>query len=224
MKKTTLIMALGLLLAAQVPSVFALTAAETKAAATANAAAKKAATAAAKTQFTADSKKALELYKEDQTLCGGETTSAGRLQCKRDAKAEYDKALSAAKTRMVAASNAPVPAKAPACADCGRVVSVNQSEKAGESTALGVIAGGAAGALLGNQVGGGVGKDLATIAGAVGGAYAGKKIEEKVKSRTVWTVEVQYPDGRKTSFEFDKDPGMAAGDAVKNSGNTVVRN
>lgn len=224
MKKTILVVAVGLVLASQMSSVFAATPAETKAAATAAAAATKAAVAAAKTQFTADSKVALTRYNDDQKLCAGETTSAGRLQCKRDAKAEYDKALSAAKAKMVAASKAPVVSKAPACVECGRVVSVNQSEKAGEGSALGVIAGGAAGALLGHQVGGGIGKDLATIAGAVGGAYAGNKIEEKVKAHTVWTVEVQYTDGHKASFEFDKEPGMAAGDQVKNSGTSIVRN
>ena len=212
MKKTTLIVAMGLLLAAQVPVVFAASAAETKAAA-----------AAAKTQFAADSKAALTRFNEDQKLCSEETTSAGRLQCKRDAKAEYDKALSAAKAKMVAASKAPVANKAPACAECARVVSVNQSEKAGEGSALGVIAGGAAGALLGHQVGGGTGKDPATIAGALGGAYAGKKIEGMVKTQTVWTVSVQYADGHKANFEFQQDPGMKVGDNVKNAGASIVR-
>jgi hypothetical protein len=57
----------------------------------------------------------------------------------------------------------------------------------------------------------------------VGGAYAGKKIEEKVRTKKVWTVSVQYPNGNKGSFEFDKDPGMRVGDNVRNSGKTVVR-
>jgi outer membrane lipoprotein SlyB len=109
------------------------------------------------------------------------------------------------------------------CADCGRVLSVSSREKDGESGAVGLLAGGAAGALLGNQVGSGTGKDLATLAGAVGGAYAGKKIEEKARSHTVWTVAVQFQDGSQAQYEFAQDPGFKSGDAVKKSGNSVVR-
>ena len=146
---------------------------------------------------------------------------------RRDAKTSYDKALSDARARMAAASKAKssgTSAKAvPACPTCGKVVSVTSREKSGEGGALGMIAGGVAGALLGNQVGQGTGKDLATIAGAAGGAYAGKKIEEKAKSHTVWTVGVQFEGGSQANYEFAKDPGFQAGDAVKKSGDTVVR-
>lgn len=103
------------------------------------------------------------------------------------------------------------------------MVAVSVTEKAGQGGPLGMIAGGAAGAILGHQVGQGTGKDLATIAGAVGGAYAGKKIEEKVKKHTIWSVSVDYNDGSKSSYEFDKNPGYKVGDAVKRSGNTITR-
>ena len=183
--------------------------------------------ASPKAQYATDSKKALARYEEDKKLCNDETSSSTRLQCRRDAKAEYDKALAAAKAAMTAATQAgnakPVVAKA-LCADCANVLAVSVTEKQGEGGALGIIAGGATGALLGRQVGGGSGKDLATIAGAVGGAYAGKKIEEKMKTHKVWSVSVQYADGRKGSFDFGQDPGLKAGDPVKNSGNTIVRN
>lgn len=109
------------------------------------------------------------------------------------------------------------------CHDCGRVTAVTVTEKAGDSNAVGLIAGGVAGAILGHQVGGGLGKDLATIAGAAGGAYAGKKIQENMNSSKVWTVNVKYPDGNSASFDFNQDPGLSAGDRVKNSGNSVVR-
>lgn len=178
-----------------------------------------------KAQYAADSKKALTRYEADKKLCSDETSSNARLQCRRDAKAEYDKAIAAAKAQMPA--TAPAPAKAQAakatCADCGKVLAVTMTEKEGEGGAVGMIAGGVTGAILGHQVGGGLGKDLATIAGAAGGAYAGKKIEEKVRTHKVWTVSVQYGDGRKSSFNFDQDPGLKAGDPVKNSGNTIVR-
>ena len=109
------------------------------------------------------------------------------------------------------------------CSDCGHVSAVSVAEKPGDSNAVGMIAGGVAGALLGHQVGGGLGKDLATIAGAVGGAYAGKKIQENMGTSKVWMVSVKYPDGKTSHFEFAQDPGLAVGDRVKNSGNSVVR-
>ena len=180
----------------------------------------------AKAQFAADSKSASQGYEADKKLCNDETSSSARLQCRRDAKAEYDKALAAAKASRTAATKAS-PAQAmgtqAVCADCAKVLAVSVAEQKGEGGAVGMIAGGVGGALLGRQIGGGSGKDLATIAGAAGGAYAGKKIEEKVRTHKVWTVGVQYSDGRKSSFNFDQDPGLKVGDAVKNSGNGIVR-
>jgi len=180
-----------------------------------------------KAQYTADTQAAKTRYNSDLKLCADETSSNARLQCRRDAKTEYDKALTEAKARMSVASPAPTravaPVSQPSCPDCGKVVSVNVTEKQGEGSALGVIGGGVAGALLGQQVGQGAGKDLATIAGAVGGAYAGKKIEEKVRTHKVWTVHVQYGDGSRRSFEFSQDPGLFTGDKVRNSGDSIVR-
>ena len=185
-----------------------------------------------KAQLAADNKAAAARYESDKKLCADEASSVARLQCRRDAKAEYDKALTEAKARMAVASQAngtasPVaPAKAPAapvCLDCGKVIAVAVTEKAGEGGPLGMIAGGAAGALLGHQIGGGTGKDLATIAGAVGGAYAGKKIEERAKTHTLWNVSVQFEDGSKRSYEFAQEPGYRVGDAVKRSGDTISR-
>ncbi|MYM65528.1 glycine zipper 2TM domain-containing protein [Pseudoduganella sp. FT55W] len=114
-------------------------------------------------------------------------------------------------------------AKPAKCQDCGKVTQIVVGEKAGESSALGVIGGGVAGALLGNQVGSGHGRQLATIAGAAGGAYAGKKIEEKAKSSKQWTVHVKYDDGRQASFVFDHDPQLLTGDRVQNHKDTIVR-
>ena len=188
-----------------------------------------------KAQLAADNKAAAVRYESDKKLCVDEASSAARLQCRRDAKAEYDKALLDAKARMAVASqtngtastaNTAAPAKAPpapVCLDCGKVIAVAMTEKAGEGGPLGMIAGGAAGALLGHQIGGGTGKDLATIAGAVGGAYAGKKIEERAKTHTVWSVSVQFEDGSKRSYDFAQEPGYRVGDAVKRSGDTISR-
>jgi len=176
---------------------------------------------AAKTQLVADNKAALTRYETDKKLCNDETSSNGRLQCRRDAKSEYDKAIAEAKARMAAASKSSAPAAA--CVDCGKVVAVSVTEKAGEGGAAGMIAGGIGGALLGNQLGGGIGKDLATLAGAAGGAYAGKMIEGRIKTHKVWTVSIQRPNGDKENFDFDKDPGFSVGDGVKKSGDSIIR-
>lgn len=186
----------------------------------------------AKAQYGAASKQALAGYNADKKLCEDETSSSVRLQCRRDAKAEYSKALAAARAQQAAsqaqqpasqASPAKAQAGEPACPDCAKVLAVTTSEKAGKGGALGIIAGGVTGAVVGRQVGGGTGKDLATIAGAVGGAYAGKKIEERAKAHTVWTVRVQNADGSHSGFDFDQDPGFKVGDLVKKADNTIVR-
>jgi hypothetical protein len=172
-----------------------------------------------KEQYAADTKAAAARYAADKKICAGEADSAARMQCARDASAEHDKAVAAAKAALAAAA----PGSALPCTDCGKVSSVEIKEKAGESGAVGLIAGGVAGALLGHQVGGGRGKDLATVAGAAGGAYAGKKVEENMKATKVWVVHVQYDNGHKASFDFDKDPGMKAGDHIKASGKSIVK-
>ena len=182
----------------------------------------------AKAQLAADNKAALARYNSDKKLCNDETSSNARLQCRRDAKDEYDQALATAKAKLAATPTPSRVAATPAapaamCTECGQVLSTMVTEKAGESSAVGVLAGGALGAVLGNQVGGGLGKDLATLAGAAGGAYAGKKIEEKIKTHKVWTVTVIYANESKASFDFIQDPGFKVGDKVRNNGNTVAR-
>lgn len=156
-------------------------------------------------------------YAADKKLCAEETTSKLRMQCLRDAKAEYDQALANAKAAPATGS------RAATCVDCGRVLDVKVVEKQGEAGPLGIIGGGAAGALLGRQVGKGTGKDLATIAGAAAGAYGGHIAEEKLRATRVWVVRVRLDGGEERSFEFAQDPGFQAGDAVRVSGNSIVQ-
>ena len=111
----------------------------------------------------------------------------------------------------------------PACNNCGRVTGVREHTQDGQSNALGVVGGGAAGALLGNQVGRGNGRTLATIAGAVGGAYAGKRIQEHANRSKVWTVDVEYDNGKRGSFRYDHSPGVQRGDRVRKSGAELIR-
>jgi outer membrane lipoprotein SlyB len=156
-------------------------------------------------------------YEADKKLCAEEASSEARVQCRRDAKAIYDKAIAAL-------APAKAPAQPVACTTCGKVTAVKVTEKPGESNALGMIAGGVAGAVLGNQVGGGTGKTLATVAGAAGGAYAGKKVQENMNASKVWTVSVRYNDGKTAEFNYEQDPGFKSGDAVRKSGDVLVRN
>lgn len=168
-----------------------------------------------------DRQTAAARYEADKKLCAEESTSSLRMQCLRDARAEYDKALAA--TRTTSGTTATRSASTAICRDCGKVLSVAVVEKKGEGGPIGVIAGGVAGALLGNQIGGGTGKTVATVAGAAGGAYAGHKVEEHVRTTKVWAVKVRMDGGDERSFQFEQDPGYKAGDLVKLSGTSIVR-
>ncbi|MDD4944019.1 MAG: hypothetical protein PHQ13_10865 [Rhodoferax sp.] len=168
-----------------------------------------------------DSRQAAQArYEADKKLCAQEASPEARIQCRRDAQSIFDNAMAGQQPGVYQTQNY----GQAVCTDCGRVTAVNVSEQGGVNGTVGMIAGGVAGAVLGHQVGGGFGKDLATIAGAAGGAYAGKTLAEGAGGRKVWTVSVQYTDGRTGSFNFEQDPGLAVGTAVKNSGNTLVRN
>ena len=171
--------------------------------------------------YKAAQKAADSQYTADKKLCAEETTSSVRMQCLRDAKAEYTKALAAAKQKLAADSK--TKSGGATCADCGQVVGVTMGTKEGKGGPLGMIGGGVAGALLGNQVGGGTGKTVATIAGAAGGAFAGRKVEEKLRSTKFWSVRVRLDNGEERTVEFDHDPGVASGDLVKVSGSNVTR-
>jgi outer membrane lipoprotein SlyB len=159
-------------------------------------------------------------YAEDRKLCADEPSSSTRMQCLRDAKAEYDKATGG--VAPAAASALPATTTRVACATCGKVLSVRVVEKAGEGSTAGMVAGGLAGALLGNQVGTGGTRTVATIAGAAGGAYAGKKIEESARSTKHWQVAVRFDNGDEKTYSFDQDPGFSAGSEVKASSGGIV--
>ncbi len=166
-------------------------------------------------------KEAATRYAADKQLCAEESNSSKRMQCLRDARADYDKALAQAK-KLAPAKNV-AKQKAPVCTDCGKVLGVIMGKKEGKGGPLGVIGGGVAGALLGRQVGSGSGKDVATIAGAAGGAYAGHKVEEKLTATKFWSVKVKLDSGEERTLEFDHEPGVKSGDLVKVTGNTITR-
>ena len=177
-------------------------------------------------------KDAANRYSEDQKICADEATSSRRMQCLRDAKEDYNRALGVADTKPateikpvteVKASPPPPPPPPVICNECGRVASVRVIEQEGKTGVGGMIAGGVVGGLLGHQVGKGRGRDVATIAGAAGGAYAGNKVEGKMNASKTWAVLVRFDNGSERTYNFDTDPGLMSGDTVKASGNGLVR-
>ena len=175
----------------------------------------------AKSGYDAAVRSAESRYSEDRKLCADEANSTRRMQCLRDAREEYDRALESAESKRAVIIRS-APAAAP-CADCGTVSAVSVSERDGDPGAVGMIAGGVAGALLGRQVGKGSGRDIATIAGAAGGAYAGRQIEGKMNKVRTWSVSVRFDSGEARVYSFGHDPGMAVGDAVRAAGNSIIR-
>lgn len=178
-----------------------------------------AADSTSKGAYDAAKRSAASRYAEDKKLCADESSSSTRMQCLRDAKAEYDATLNKAKTEHASAPAA----ASKGCAGCGKVLSVRVVEKEGKAGNMGMVAGGVAGALLGNQVGTGTERTVLTVAGAAGGAYAGNKIEQKMKSTKVWEVAVRFENGEGKTYTFEKDPGFASGTGVKASNGSITR-
>jgi len=111
-----------------------------------------------------------------------------------------------------------------ACANCGRVESVNKIEvKDGSSNAIGTVAGGVLGAVIGNQVGGGRGRDVARVVGAIGGAYAGNRVQNNMDKNEVYRVTVRLTGGTTQNFDYPDDPAVAIGTRVKIEDGLLIR-
>ena len=95
------------------------------------------------------------------------------------------------------------------------VQAVREVKDAGQSTALGPIAGGIAGAVLGHQVGQGRGSQIATVLGAAGGAVAGNAIEKQARGTTHWEVDVRRDDGSTQTVRSDVAPSYQPGQRVR---------
>lgn len=91
-------------------------------------------------------------------------------------------------------------ARAPVCAVCGRIESVQAVQQAAPATGVGAVAGGVLGAVVGNQVGKGSGRTAATVLGAVGGGYVGHTVEQRTRTQTVYEVRVRMDDGSVRRF------------------------
>lgn len=110
-------------------------------------------------------------------------------------------------------------ARANVCADCGTVENVTAVQRPGKvngvavgntTIGLGTVAGGVLGGLLGHQVGNGNGKTVAAVLGAAGGAYAGNKIEQKMKTVTVYDVRVHMDDGSTRNLDISTAPAIGS--------------
>ena len=119
-------------------------------------------------------------------------------------------------------------ASANVCANCATVEAVTAVKRQGQvngvavgntTIGLGTVAGGVLGGILGHQVGGGNGKTAMTVLGAAGGAYAGNKVEENMKSVTVYNVRVRMDDGSSRNLEVSSP--VAVGSKVTVEGKNL---
>jgi outer membrane lipoprotein SlyB len=125
-------------------------------------------------------------------------------------------AFTAAIFTGVAFAQAPAPTTTPAkCTDCGVVQTVRFVEVKGQSSGIGMVAGGVLGGVLGHQIGSGRGNTVATIAGAAGGAYVGNEVEKKKNTKGQWNVVIKMDSGQQRTFVYTNQPTVHDGDRVK---------
>jgi outer membrane lipoprotein SlyB len=129
--------------------------------------------------------------------------------------------ISVARTLILAAALAIVGAATDAAAqtncsnDCGIVQTVRFVEQKGQSSGVGMVAGGVLGGVIGHQIGGGRGNTVATIAGAAGGAYVGNEVEKKKNTTGYWAVSIKMDAGNVRTFTYSNQPTVHESDRVK---------
>jgi outer membrane lipoprotein SlyB len=127
---------------------------------------------------------------------------------------------SAARRNHQKSSAVPATAAGPLlCAQCGRVEAVTPVQREAKASGVGAVAGAVVGGIVGNQFGGGDGKTLATIAGMVGGGWAGNTVEKKMKTVTVYRVDVRMENGSLRTLEQAQP--VAVGSRVTVDGNSL---
>jgi outer membrane lipoprotein SlyB len=105
------------------------------------------------------------------------------------------------------------------CIQCGRVEAVTPIQREAQASGVGAVAGAVVGGIVGNQFGGGDGKTLATIAGMVGGGWAGNTVEKKMKTETVYRIDVRMENGSLRTLEQTQP--VAVGSHVTVDGDTL---
>jgi outer membrane lipoprotein SlyB len=99
--------------------------------------------------------------------------------------------------------------------DCGVVQTVKFVEQKGQSSGLGMVAGGVVGGVIGHQIGGGRGNTVATVAGAAGGAYVGNEVEKKKNTTGYWAVTIKMDAGNVRTFTYSSQPTVRENERVK---------
>jgi len=99
--------------------------------------------------------------------------------------------------------------------DCGVVQTVKWVEQKGQSSGVGMVAGGVLGGVIGHQIGSGRGNTVATIAGAAGGAYVGNEVEKKKNTTGYWAVTIKMDAGNVRTFTYSNQPTVHENDRVK---------
>lgn len=108
------------------------------------------------------------------------------------------------------------------CADCGVIGNIRTVEVPVEGSGVGAVAGGVLGGVVGNQFGKGSGKTAATVAGAVLGGVAGHKVEEHVRTKTIYEVSLRMEDGATRVIKMEQAPAYTEGQRVRVSGNQLL--
>ena len=101
------------------------------------------------------------------------------------------------------------------CSTCGTVESIRYVEQAGQSSGLGMVAGGVVGGVIGHQIGSGRGNTVATVAGAAGGAYVGNKVEKNKNKKSYYSVTVRLDNGKTQTVSTSSAPTVKEGERVK---------
>lgn len=108
-----------------------------------------------------------------------------------------------------------------ACSNCGTITAIDPIAKKGDSSGIGVVAGGVAGGIIGNQIGGGTGKKIATVAGAIGGALAGNEVEKYMKTDKYYAVTVDMANDGQQTLKIANGSDLSVGQQVVVDGNNI---
>lgn len=117
----------------------------------------------------------------------------------------------------------PAPAAAaPACYNCGTVVSVTPVAVQGQASGVGAVGGAVLGGVIGHQFGKGHGKQAMTAVGAIGGALGGNEVEKATRSSTRYDVTVRMQDGSSRTISYGVVPSVSSGDRVRVDGDSLM--
>ncbi|MBU6460624.1 MAG: glycine zipper 2TM domain-containing protein [Proteobacteria bacterium] len=109
------------------------------------------------------------------------------------------------------------------CHTCGHIQDIYARRIQGQTSGVGMVAGGVLGGVLGNQIGNGNGRTVMTVLGAVGGGYAGNQVEKARDTHVVYVVKVHMDDGSQRTFIRHYPPRFSIGEPVRIEGSQIYR-